>query len=234
MSAYIIPLGLAFLGLILAFVTYRNIRRGGARFYTLEREHMLRRAMLTLAGTVFFFMLAIGYLIYTDQPVTTTETPAEGEVVEGEEGETAVTPTPESLELETFPPTPTVTATPDVNIPTATPTPIICRAVVEGTSGNGLTLRDVAGGAEMIDSMAVPAGATTVSSPHIHALSRGCPLDPHSTRPGAALDGRRPRPPCRRSRCRARRTGRRAAPRQTGRRCRRGCRPGRRAPSSRH
>ena len=66
MSAYIIPLGLAFLGLILAFVTYRNIRRGGARFYTLEREHMLRRAMLTLAGTVFFFMLAIGYLIYTD------------------------------------------------------------------------------------------------------------------------------------------------------------------------
>ncbi len=73
MSAYLIPLGLAFLGLILAFVTYRNIRRGGARFYTLEREHMLRRAMLTLAGTVFFFMLAIGYLIYTDQPATTTE-----------------------------------------------------------------------------------------------------------------------------------------------------------------
>lgn len=145
MSAYIIPLGLAFLGLILAFVTYRNIRRGGARFYTLEREHMLRRAMLTLAGTVFFFMLAIGYLIYTDQPATTTETPTDGEVVEGE-----VTPTPESLQLETFPPTPTITPTPDVNIPTATPTPIICRAVVEGTSGNGLTLRDVPGGTEII------------------------------------------------------------------------------------
>jgi hypothetical protein len=150
MSAYLIPLGLAFLGLILAFVTYRNIRRGGARFYTLEREHMLRRAMLTLAGTVFFFMLAIGYLIYTDQPATTTETLTDGEVVEGEDGQTAVTPTPESLELETFPPTPTITATPDVNIPTATPTPIICRAVVEGTSGNGLTLRDVPGGAEII------------------------------------------------------------------------------------
>jgi len=150
MSAYIIPLGLAFLGLILAFVTYRNIRRGGARFYTLEREAMLRRAMLTLAGSVFFFMLAIGYLIYTDQPATTIEEPAEGEVVEGEEGETAVTPSPDAIELETFPPTATITPTPDADIPTATPTPIICRAVVEGTSGNGLTLRDVAGGAEVI------------------------------------------------------------------------------------
>ena len=149
MSAYIIPLGLAFLGLVLAFVTYRNIRRGGARFYTLEREAMLRRAMLTLAGSVFFFMLAVGYLIYTDQPAAVEE-PVEGEVVEGEEGETAVSPTIESLELETFPPTPTITPTPDANIPTATSTPIICRAVVEGTSGNGLTLRDVAGGAELL------------------------------------------------------------------------------------
>jgi hypothetical protein len=134
----------------MAFSTYRSIRRGGARFYTLEREAMLRRAMLTLAASVFFFMLAVGYLIYTDQPASVTEEPAEGEVVEGEEGETAVTATPETLELETFPPTPTITATPDVNIPTVTPTPIICRAVVEGTSGNGLTLRDVPGGAEIV------------------------------------------------------------------------------------
>lgn len=150
MSAYIIPLGLAFIGLILAFVTYRNIRRGGARFYTLEREAMLRRAMLTLAGSVFFFMLAIGYLIYTDQPASISEEPVEGEVVEGEEDGTAVSPSPEAIELETFPPTPTITPTPDANIPTATPTPIICRAVVEGTSGNGLTLRDTPGGGEVI------------------------------------------------------------------------------------
>ncbi|MBE2225047.1 MAG: SH3 domain-containing protein [Anaerolineae bacterium] len=150
MSAYIIPLGLAFLGLIMAFSTYRNIRRGGARFYTLEREAVLRRSMLYLAASVFFFMLAIGYLIYTDQPATTAEDPVEGQVVEGEGEETAVTTTPDTLELETFPPTPTITATPDINIPTATPTPIICRAVVEGTSGNGLTLRDTPGGGEVI------------------------------------------------------------------------------------
>ena len=150
MRAYIVPLGLAFLGLIMAFSTYRNIRRGGARFYTLEREAMLRRAMLTLAASVLFFLLAVGYLIYTDQPATTAEEPIEGEVVEGAEGETAVTPTIESLELETFPPTPTITPTIHANIPTATPTPIICRAVVEGTSGNGLTLRDTPGGGEVI------------------------------------------------------------------------------------
>lgn len=152
MSAYIIPLGLAFLGLVMAFSTYRNIRRGGARFYTLEREAVLRQAMLYLAASVFFFMLAIGYLIYTDQPAAVEEA-VEGEVLESEgseEAETAVTPTVEALELETFPPTPTITPTPDANIPTATPTPIICRAVVEGTSGNGLTLRDVPGGAELI------------------------------------------------------------------------------------
>lgn len=149
MSAYLIPLALCFVGLILAFATYRNIRRGGARFYTLEREAMLRRAMLTLAGSVAFFLFAVGYLIYTDQPAAAVEDPAvEGEVVE--EGEPAANPTPESLELETFPPTPTITPTPDVNIPTATPTPIICRAVVEGTSGNGLTLRDTPGGGEVI------------------------------------------------------------------------------------
>ena len=33
--------------------------------------------------------------------------------------------------------------------PTATATAILCRAVVEGTSGNGLTLRDSPGGADL-------------------------------------------------------------------------------------
>ncbi|PIE81831.1 MAG: hypothetical protein CSA11_02885 [Chloroflexi bacterium] len=152
MRGYIIPLGLAFIGLLMAFSTYRNIRRGGARFYTLEREAVLRRAMLTLAASVCLFLLAIGYLIYTNQPAAAGE-PTDGEVVEGEKeagGETAVTPSPETLELETFPPTPTITPTPDANIPTATPTPVICRAEVEGTSGNGLTLRDVPGGNELL------------------------------------------------------------------------------------
>ncbi len=172
MSGYIIPLGLAFVGLIMAFSTYRNIRRGGARFYTLEREAVLRQAMVTLAVSVLFFLLAIGYLIYTDQPAT-TEAPPEGEVVEGEEGteiETAVAPSPEALELETFPPTPTITPTPDADIPTATPTPIICRAVVEGTSGNGLTLRDVPGG---IDLLILPDGSILTLYPDEGAQESG-------------------------------------------------------------
>ena len=42
---------LLFVGAVLAtFFTYRNIRRGGARFYTLEREIVLRRAGLMLGG----------------------------------------------------------------------------------------------------------------------------------------------------------------------------------------
>ena len=60
----------------------------------------------------------------------------------------AVTATSEP-QLETQPPTPTLTATPDPSIPTTTPTAVICRAIVDGTSGSGLTLRDAPGGADV-------------------------------------------------------------------------------------
>jgi hypothetical protein len=68
------------------------------------------------------------------------------EPIPGESGlaEATVTPT---VVVEQFPPTPT--ATPDIVVPTATATPIVCRAIVDGTSGNGLTLRDVPGGTEL-------------------------------------------------------------------------------------
>ena len=143
MRQLFLPLVLAFIGLALAFVTYRDIRRGGARFYTLEREAILRRASLTLIGSVAFFLLAVGFFAYTFQQTQATQAAASGEQVEG-----IVTGTP-TPELESFPPTPTMTATLDLSIPTATATPIICRAVVEGTSGNGLTLRDTPGGEEV-------------------------------------------------------------------------------------
>ncbi|MCZ7672879.1 MAG: hypothetical protein M5U34_40040 [Chloroflexi bacterium] len=123
MSAYLIPLALSFIGLILAFATYRNIRRGGARFYTLEREAMLRRAMLTWPAASPFSRLPLAISSTpTNQPRLPETLQARVEVVE--EGEPVANPTPESLQLETFPPTPTLTATPDVNIPTATPTPL--------------------------------------------------------------------------------------------------------------
>ena len=51
--------------------------------------------------------------------------------------------------LQTQPPTQTPAPTVDPNLPTATPTPVVCRAIVDGTAGSGLTLRDAPSGAEV-------------------------------------------------------------------------------------
>lgn len=142
MSAIFIPLALAFLGAVAAFASYRDIKRGGARFYTLEREAILRRASLTLVGSMLLFSAAIGLLVL-DRQQTTAVPPVESEVIEGV---VTVTPTPV---VEQFPPLPTETATPDLSFPTATPTRPICRAVIEGTFGNGLTLRSEPGGEQV-------------------------------------------------------------------------------------
>jgi hypothetical protein len=125
-----------------AFLTYRGIRRGGARYYTLEREAMLRRSMLTLLVSVVLFLGSIGLLIYGQQSVA--EPALEPDAEEG--GVVLATVTPTQF-VEQFPPT--ATATSAVALPTETPTPIICRAIVDGTSGNGLTLRDVPSGTEL-------------------------------------------------------------------------------------
>ncbi len=139
----LIPIALTLAGLFAAIATYRGIRRGGARFYTLEREAILRRASITLAGSVLMFLAAIG-LLFTQLQATSDQEAAEtGVVVEGLE---TATPT---LEVESLPPTPSLTPTEDTSLPTATPTPIICRAVVQGTQGNGLLLRDTPGGVEI-------------------------------------------------------------------------------------
>lgn len=142
MSALIIPIVLTFAGLLLAIATYQSIRRGGARFYTLEREAILRRAMLTLLGSTLLFIAAVGYMASQELQSQAAEEETETLV----DGEVTVTPTPE---LSVFPPTPSPSPTVDAAIPTATATPIICRAIVEGTSGNGLTLRDAPGGADL-------------------------------------------------------------------------------------
>ena len=143
MGEFFLPLLLAVGGLIAAFMTYRGIRRGGARYYTLEREAMLRRAMLTLIASVLLFVGSVGLLIYRQQQAVD---PVSQEPAVSEEGDIIATVTP-TLFVEQFPPTPTATSS--VEQPTETPTPIICRAIVEGTSGNGLTLRDVPGGNEI-------------------------------------------------------------------------------------
>ncbi len=147
MSGLFLPIALAAAAIVAGLAAYRGIRRGGARFYTLERESLLRRASTMLFASIILFLASIGLFIYQRQQITASDLPEDGEVVEGEsEGETLPTVTPE---LNSLPPLPTATSTPDPSIPTPTATAVICRGVVEGTFGNGLTLRDEPGGAEV-------------------------------------------------------------------------------------
>ena len=143
MSGYIIPAIIALAGLLLALAAYRGLRRGAARFYTLERESMLQRAGFLLLGSVVLFVGAIGLLIYSNQQLVAQEStaPTNSQDVES-------TATTEQI-LQTQPPTSTPTPTPDPNVPTPTPTPILCRAIVDGTAGSGLTLREGPGGPEI-------------------------------------------------------------------------------------
>lgn len=143
MSQLFIPLIMAAAGFFAAIATYRGIRQGGARFYTLEREAILRRASITLFLSIILFTGAVVYLFFQQQQQATEEAVTSGEVVEGVE-----TPTP-TPDLERFPPTDEPPPTADPDEPTITPTPLICRAIVEGTSGNGLTLRGAPGGDEV-------------------------------------------------------------------------------------
>ena len=143
MSGYIIPAIMALAGLIMALAAYRGLRRGAARFYTLERESMLQRAGFLLLGSVVLFLGAIGLLIYSNQQMVNEESTASV-------NSQGVEPTATIDQvLQTQPPTSTPTPTPDPSVPTPTPTPILCRAIVDGTAGSGLTLREVPGGPEV-------------------------------------------------------------------------------------
>jgi hypothetical protein len=138
-----IPLVITIIAIIAALSAYRGIKRGGARFYTLEREAMLRRASFTLLASILLFLGAVGLITYNYQQL---QGQGNGTTVDTEEG--VVTTTPETV-IETSPPTATITPTVDPNIPTPTATSVICRAVVDGTAGGGLTLRDTPGGEEI-------------------------------------------------------------------------------------
>ncbi len=145
-----IPLALAIGGLFAAFATYRGIRRGGARFYTLEREAILRQASLTLGVSTLLFLGAIGLMMLQINQAQEDPTEEEATVSEdGERVESAPTATSEP-EIVGFPPTPSPTATVDTSFPTPTATAVLCRAAVDGTSGNGLTMRDAPGGNEVV------------------------------------------------------------------------------------
>lgn len=143
MSGVTIPIILTVAAMIAALTAYRGMRRGATRFYTLERESMLRRARFTMLGSVVLFIAAIGVLVYGEWQEQNPETNPEAGL-EMSEGTDEAGPI-----LQSQPPTQTPTATLDPNLPTATPTPIVCRAIVDGTAGSGLTLRDAPSGAEV-------------------------------------------------------------------------------------
>lgn len=147
MTGLLLPILLFFGAVVATFLTYRNIRRGGARFYTLEREIVLRRAMVMLVAAAVLYTASLGLLYFQRQQlITAASPPAETDEASGELGAPVVT-TPTPL-LEVFPPTAEPTSlTPQ---PTVTVTPTVCRAVVEGTGGNGLYLRDAPQGAELV------------------------------------------------------------------------------------
>ncbi|MFO7537680.1 MAG: hypothetical protein R6X32_06430 [Chloroflexota bacterium] len=134
-------------GIVAAMASYRGIRRGGARFYTLEREAMLRRASYTLLGALFFFVAAIGLLLHERQQLTAPEP----ELESAPEAVVENPPTPTAtLAFESIPPANTPTPTPDPDQPTPTPTAVICRAQITDTGGNGLTMRTAPGGEEIV------------------------------------------------------------------------------------
>ena len=138
MGGLLLPM-LLFAGALAAtFLTYRNIRRGGARFYTLEREIILRRAAFTLVVAALLYSGTLALLYYQRQQlVEATLPPEEGAegAAEGTPGPLVTTPT---LTFEQFPPTATATST--TPQPTITPTTVVCRAVVAGLSGTGTSL----------------------------------------------------------------------------------------------
>jgi len=146
MTGLLLPIALFVAALAATFMTYRNIRRGGARFYTLEREIILRRGLITLVAATLLYTGALALLYYQRQQLILATLPPEEATAEaGGEGAPATTPTPL---LEQFPPTPSPTSlTPQ---PTETATPTVCRGVVEGTGGNGLRMRDAPNGEELV------------------------------------------------------------------------------------
>jgi hypothetical protein len=143
MSSLTIPIILTVAAIIVAISAYRGIRRGASRFYTLERESVLRRAGFTLIGSIVLFLAAIGLLAYGELQDQNSNGPPAGDVefIEAMEESDPF--------LQTQPPTQTPSPTVDPNLPTPTPTPVVCRAIVDGTAGSGLTLRDAPSGAEI-------------------------------------------------------------------------------------
>lgn len=137
-----LPIVAAVLGLLLCSAAYRGVQRGGARYYQLERDALLRRATFYLAGGIALFIVSVGLLIYDRQSLTLVDEPEAESVVETAPALVATTP----VIVESAPPTVDVPLVPteDPNKPTPTPTRPIIRMQINGTAGSGVYLRESA------------------------------------------------------------------------------------------
>ena len=150
MTGITLPIILAALGVVAALTAHRGIRRGAARFYQLERDAILRRASFTLLAAICLFMGSVGLLAYNHQQLVAAETEPSAEAAPAiiEQPTVAsqqVAPPVTVIEegsvdsvAPTFEPPPTE----DPNQPTPVPTPLVRRAIIEGTGGSGAYLRE--------------------------------------------------------------------------------------------
>ena len=150
--AFFLQVGLIALALIIFLFAYSGIRQGGSRVYSLEREAVLRRASATMFVGVATLIAVIGWLYYENVPPVLQAETEEEIATQTAAAPPTETPEPGQTQFNQIPEVATVTLTPttDPNLPTATPTPEIIRAFVIDTGGNGLTLRETPGGAEIL------------------------------------------------------------------------------------
>lgn len=139
------PILFGLAAIILALLANRDVRRGASRYYTLEREILLRRARKLLLGALGLFALSLGWLGYNYQRAISQEETANATATAFV---TITINAPNALAtpvIEQFPPTLPPPPTEDPNRPTPTPTVPIRRAIIENTGGSGVYLREGAG-----------------------------------------------------------------------------------------
>lgn len=146
MAGLSIPILLGIIGAVFAVAAYRSVQRGGARFYQLERDAILRRAGFYQLASLVTFAASVGLLVYTQAfvPVEDDGFVEDGAADSAEVAPATPTPPAQVIVVEDQPPTIAIepSPTPDANAPTLTPTPIIRRAEVTGTGGSGAYLRE--------------------------------------------------------------------------------------------
>ncbi len=140
----LLPIILVIAGFAAAIAAYRDIQRGAARFYTLERESVLRRAGFTLIGSALLFTASVGLLMYGGGTETAVDPPITADGTASPLPTITFTP-----ELNQFPPIETAVP-PTAAGPSPTPTKPLCRAQIVDTFGNGLTMRDAPNGEQVI------------------------------------------------------------------------------------